>query len=201
MAAQDLTYWQTHNYEWCDPDAVTTKDGNLEITLSEQPIHDLNFRSGFLTSWNKFCFNKDAYIEINCSLPGNAETIGLWPGLWTMGNLGRAGFGATNDGTWPYSYEVCDVGTLPNQTFPNGTSPIAAKESGERDYGGELSYLPGQRLSGCTCRGDDHPGPSTSVGRAAPEIDILEAQVDYHGYGTASQSVQIAPFDSGYYWE
>lgn len=30
---------------WYDPDAVTTKDGNLVITLSEEPIHGLNFRS------------------------------------------------------------------------------------------------------------------------------------------------------------
>lgn len=29
-------------------DAITTKNGNLEITLSEEPIHDLNFRSGFV---------------------------------------------------------------------------------------------------------------------------------------------------------
>lgn len=30
--------------------------------------------------------------------------------------------------------------------------------------------------------------------------DILEAQVDYRGYGTASQSMQVAPFDTGYLW-
>jgi beta-glucanase (GH16 family) len=34
-----------------------------------------------------------------------------------MGNLGRAGYGASVDGMWPYSYDTCDVGTLPNQTF------------------------------------------------------------------------------------
>ena len=36
--------------------------------------------------------------------------------LTTNGNLGRAGYGASNDGVWPYSYNECDVGTLPNQT-------------------------------------------------------------------------------------
>lgn len=44
-----------------------------------------------------------------------------------------------------------------------------------------LSYLPGQKLSRCTCPGESHPGPIHSdgsyVGRAAPEIDIFEAQV------------------------
>ena len=46
----------------------------------------------------------------------------LWPAIWTMGNLGRAGYGGTLDGMWPYTYDSCDVGTLPNQTL-NGPSP------------------------------------------------------------------------------
>jgi hypothetical protein len=46
----------------------------------------------------------------------------------------------------------------------------------------ELSYLPGQRLSACTCVNDtSHPGPKrtdgTFMGRGAPEIDMLEAVV------------------------
>jgi len=70
---------------------------------------------------------------------------------------------------------------------------------GDPDYG-SISYLTGQRASACTCPGEDHPGPSTNVGRSGPEIDVIEAQVDYHGYGTASQSLQIAPFDPNYRW-
>jgi len=53
--------------------------------------------------------------------------------------------------------------------------------NGDRSAGGALSYLPGQRLSRCTCVGESHPGPvhadGTYVGRSAPEIDIFEAQV------------------------
>lgn len=90
---------------------------------------------------------------------------------------------------------------MPNQTNADGRTPALAKSSGSRDYGGELSWLVGQRASACTCPGDPHPGPSNNVGRGSPEIDILEAQVDYHGYGTASQSMQIAPFDAGYRWD
>ena len=96
--------------------------------------------------------------------------------------------------------ESADFAAMPNQTNADGTTPAAAKSSGSRDYGGELSWLTGQRMSACTCPGDPHPGPSNNVGRGSPEIDILEAQVDYHGYGTASQSLQIAPFDAGYMW-
>ena len=71
------------------------------------------------------------------------------------------------------SYDSCDVGTLQNQTYPGGDGPAAARNSGSRDYGGSLSYLAGQKLSACTCPGDEHPGPRNSVGRAAPEIVSL----------------------------
>jgi hypothetical protein len=80
---------------------------------------------------------------------------------------------------WPYSYDSCDVGTAPNQTI-NGL-PVAATENGDPGNLGRLSYLPGQRLSRCTCTGESHPGPvhsdGTYVGRSAPEIDVFEAQV------------------------
>lgn len=62
----------------------------------------------------------------------------------TLGNLARAGYGATTDGTWPFSYNTCDVGTMRNQTNLDGT-PAAARTGG--GYGGALSYQPGQRLS------------------------------------------------------
>jgi beta-glucanase (GH16 family) len=50
-------------------------------------------------SWNKLCFT-GGYVEVSVQLPGDPTVSGLWPGAWTMGNLGRAGYGATNDGTW-----------------------------------------------------------------------------------------------------
>lgn len=83
---------------------------------------------------------------------------------------------------WPYTYDACDIGTVANQSI-NG-QPVAATEGGDASNGGVLSYLPGQRLSRCTCPGGSHPGPKhsdgTFVGRAAPEIDIFEAQVGNH---------------------
>ena len=103
------------------------------------------------------------------------------------GNLGRAGYGATTEGLWPYSYDTCDWGTLPGQVFPApgdpNAQPSAALTTGPG--GGVLSGAPGQRFSACTCGnandGDGpmgHPGPKRGdgfVGRMAPEIDILEA--------------------------
>lgn len=78
--------------------------------------------------------------------------------------------------------------------------PEAAIVGGDPTEGGALSFLPGQRLSRCTCSGESHPGPvhsdGTFVGRAAPEIDIFEAQVsgppDGPLSGIVSQSSQWA---------
>lgn len=113
--------------------------------------------------------------------------------------IGRAGYGASLDGLvrfapisrhfrcvdvqfkqWPYTYDACDVGTVSNQT--SGGLPLAATVNGDPTADGVLSYLPGQRLSRCTCKGESHPGPihkedGSYVGRAAPEIDVFEAQV------------------------
>jgi hypothetical protein len=133
-----------------------------------------------------------------------------------MGNLGRAGYGATLQGTWPYSYDQCDVGTVMNQTLWNATYPDGFPE-GTTDLGGAtvfnekhntraLSFLPGQKLSRCTCPGEDHPGPFKDgqfPGRAAPEIDVFEAQVgDLYDSGprgmTVSQSCQMAPYNWQY---
>ncbi|KAJ9113931.1 hypothetical protein QFC19_000126 [Naganishia cerealis] len=160
----DLHYWPTGDFEWYDPSAITTRDGSLVITLTEEPIHDLNFKSGMLQSWNKLCFSHGVYIEA-------------------------------------YTYDTCDIGTLPNQTYVNGTGPEAALTSNQ---GGSLSYLPGQRLSRCTCSGEDHPGPKLSDGtlrgRAAPEIDVIEAQIEVSlATGEMSQSLQLAPYDAAYW--
>lgn len=81
---------------------------------------------------------------------------------------------------WPYTYNSCDLGITPNQSSPDG-----------------LSHLPGQKLSSCSCPGQDHPNPGT--GRGAPEIDILEASVDPTNLiGVVTQSFQVAPFDVYY---
>ncbi|KAG5642223.1 hypothetical protein DXG03_003392 [Asterophora parasitica] len=160
--AVDLHYWQTNNLEWYDPEAVTTANGSLVITFSQKETHGLNYEGG----------------------PNNV--VGLWPAVWTMGNLGRAGYGASLEGMWPYTYDSCDVGTAPNQTI-NG-KPAAAVTQGDPFNGNHLSFLPGQRLSRCTCAGESHPGPVHSdgsyVGRSAPEIDVFEA----------------LPFNANYEW-
>ncbi|PBK89582.1 glycoside hydrolase family 16 protein [Armillaria gallica] len=198
--AVDFHYWQTNDLEWHDPAAVTTKNGSLVITLSKKSTHNMDYQGGFVQTWNKFCFI-GGYVVSSVQLPGINNVVGLWPAVWMMGNLGRAGYGASLEGLWPYSYDACDVGTAPNQTL-NGR-PESALTTGPAEYNYELSYLPGQRLSRCTCDGESHPGPKhadgTYVGRSAPEIDIFEAQVS-GSVGEVSQSGQWAPFDPSYIW-
>ncbi|KAG0633625.1 beta-glucan synthesis-associated [Tuber brumale] len=177
--AVDLHYAVTHDLEWYDPDAVTTRDGTLRIRLDVFRNHDLNYRSGMIQSWNKLCF-KGGVLEVSASLPGPPSVPGLWPGIWTIGNLARPGYAATTEGVWPYSYNNCDLGITPNQSSFDG-----------------LSSLPGQKLASCVCAGEDHPNPGT--GRGAPEIDVLEATADGDpNSGAVTQSYQLAPFDAWY---
>ncbi|KAF8153938.1 beta-glucan synthesis-associated [Crassisporium funariophilum] len=203
--AVDLHYWGTNDLEWYDPNQPTTQGGSLRLTLEKvepENNHDLSYRSGMVQSWNKFCFT-GGLIEVSVTLPGSNKVSGLWPAVWAMGNLGRAGYGSSLDGMWPYSYDSCDVGTLPNQTHPGTSTPLATIQNGDPSKENMLSYLPGQRLSSCTCPGESHPGPmradGTYVGRAAPEIDVFEAIVDGDG-GKVSLSAQWAPYNAGYNW-
>jgi len=177
--AQDLWYGATRDLEWYDPDAATTSDGTLVLQLDKFDNHNLQYRSAMLNSWNQICF-KGGALEVSISLAGPAGTPGLWPGAWTMGNLGRPGYQASTEGVWPYTYDSCDAGITPNQSSTDG-----------------LSGLPGQRLPSCVCPGEDHPTPGK--GRGAPEIDVIEGSVDPHNkLPLITQSYQVAPFDIWY---
>ena len=95
--AVNLHYWETNNLEWYHPSAITTENGSLVITLEQKEINNLNYQGGMMSTWNKFCYT-GGYVEANVSLPGVNNVVGLWPAVWSMGNLGRAGYGATLDG-------------------------------------------------------------------------------------------------------
>lgn len=107
--AMDIHYWPTTDFEWYDPSAITTANGNLVITMTQETINDLNFKSGMLQSWNQMCFQYSAYIEVRVSLPGTPAVGGFWPGVWMMGNLGRPGYGATSESFLPLFELQCDI--------------------------------------------------------------------------------------------
>ncbi|KAF8181436.1 beta-glucan synthesis-associated protein-domain-containing protein [Mycena galopus ATCC 62051] len=215
--AVDLYYWQTGDLEWYDPSAVTTNNGALEITLSKVDDvslnHNLTYRSARydLLVEQILLHGRDPREQRHP--PGANNVLGLWPAVWAMGNLGRAGYGASLDGMWPYSYDSCDVGTLPNQTLPDNSGPQAALDTGGPTRTG--AELPPRAAPQC---GESHPGPKTAngsfVGRSAPEIDVFEATISGPTgalFGQVSQSAQWAvrcpslllssspcPFDASY---
>ncbi|CAK4695009.1 unnamed protein product [Aphanomyces euteiches] len=83
------------------------------------------YRSGMLQSWNKFCF-QGGLVEVSSQQPGvtsaiNPDAAGdaktrvtagyyypTWPGVWLMGNLGRALFLPSTNRMWPWSYNECN---------------------------------------------------------------------------------------------
>ena len=78
--AVDLWYGSTQDLEWYDPAQVTTQGGALVITMESVTDvtlnHGLQYKSGMLQSWNKFCFTT-GYIEVSITLPGpNSDTQG-----------------------------------------------------------------------------------------------------------------------------
>ncbi|OWZ14334.1 Beta-glucan synthesis-associated protein [Phytophthora megakarya] len=122
------------------------------------------YRAAMVQSWNKFCF-QGGMIEIRAQLPGavtkesgnpdlaqgpsgKVATKGFyptWPGIWMMGNLGRAIFSASTNRMWPFSYNKCE----PAVFNPDN-----------------------QRIS--ACNDNPGYGMHPNQGRGAPEIDLLE---------------------------
>lgn len=175
--AVDIHYAATEDLEYYIPEMAETRNGSLRLTLDAFPTNGLDYRSAMIQSWNKLCFSSAAIVEVSIKMPGFSQENGLWPAVWSLGNLARPGYQASTDGVWPYTYDECDYGITPNQSSPDG-----------------ISFLPGQRLSKCTCAGEDHP--SIGRGRGAPEIDIIEGFHNPHDTtGLGIQTLQVAPFD------
>ncbi|KAI9911488.1 hypothetical protein PsorP6_009745 [Peronosclerospora sorghi] len=122
------------------------------------------YRAAMVQSWNKFCY-QGGLVEVRVQLPGAVSqasgnpdvargqagrvTSGAfyptWPGIWMMGNLGRAIFSASTSRMWPFSYNEC----APDVFDPRN-----------------------QRISACD--DNPGYGLNKRQGRGAPEIDLLE---------------------------
>ncbi|KAJ7611987.1 beta-glucan synthesis-associated protein-domain-containing protein [Mycena polygramma] len=123
--AANLHYWQTGDLEWYDPSAVTTRNGSLELTLSHVDDiannYNLSYRSGMLSSWNKFCFTGGILLS-SVTLPGTTNVLGLWPAVWAMG----AGYGASLDGMWCVVLFVSSIHCTLCNIFYLTTTPVLA---------------------------------------------------------------------------
>lgn len=63
----------------------------VELQGNQKKLYNSTHKSGQLSSWNKFCFT-GGYLEVAIRLPGEHSTSGLWPSLWMLGNMGKAGY-------------------------------------------------------------------------------------------------------------
>ncbi|KAK3834141.1 MAG: beta-glucan synthesis-associated, partial [Linnemannia gamsii] len=163
-------------------DKVTTRNGQLEITLQRDPtspssakVHkrdrggsEWKYTSGMLQSWNKMCF-QGGILEVAVSLPGIPSKAGLKPRVFILGNLARYGFPASMDGVWPFS-------TLSTPLQCDTSSPLAANSTAP-------SSSLAQRLNGCSSGAASLGG----ISRGAPEMTLLETH-----YGVQMDPAAIA---------
>ncbi|EGZ12556.1 hypothetical protein PHYSODRAFT_514893 [Phytophthora sojae] len=86
--------------------------------------HSMYYRAGMVQSWNKFCFQggrMEAVAKLPATLSSSNPDVGnekarvktnafypTWPGIWLMGNLGRALFSQSTSRMWPWSYNECN---------------------------------------------------------------------------------------------
>eukprot|EP01135_Chromosphaera_perkinsii_P006224 Nk52_evm1s462 gene=Nk52_evmTU1s462 len=186
----DIYSWLTADDEVYTPEMLKMNFGSVRMSLEKYktcyPAPSGNlicrpFKGGQMTTWNKFCFT-GGRIEYKVKLPGAATMPGYWPALWLMGNLGRAGYGATLDGTFPYGYDHCDPGVYPtNSSLPDASS----------------SCMRGQRVNKCNTKYKAPFGMNRNQGRGSPEIDILEISPGTHG--VLVSSYQISPKEPFYF--
>ncbi|ETW06376.1 hypothetical protein H310_02652 [Aphanomyces invadans] len=171
----DLTNMGQHYFS---PQAVQTDEGNLIITTSKpkKAYKGAKYVSGSVQTWNKFCFT-GGYIVMRAILPGKWGIPGTWPAFWLMGNIGRATYLGSQDGTWPWSMDTC--------------APWV------NDYMDQP-----QKINACgNLTDDDDPnslperfGLHPRQGRGATEIDVFEVQIKKKDDPAfISTSLQLAP--------
>ncbi|TMW65144.1 hypothetical protein Poli38472_009311 [Pythium oligandrum] len=145
-----------------DPQSIRTY--NMYLNPPAFETVEFQYRAAMVQSWNKFCF-QGGLVEVRAQLPGavtpesgnpdlalgptgktkSIDWYPTWPGIWMMGNLGRAIFSASTNRMWPFSYDKCE----PDVFDPDN-----------------------QRISACDS--NPGYGLNPNQGRGAPEIDLLE---------------------------
>ncbi|OQR87922.1 beta-glucan synthesis-associated protein [Achlya hypogyna] len=88
---------------------------------------EMYYTGAMVQTWNKFCI-QGGLIEVRLKLPGIMDEAAgnrryppwqrltesdrgfypTWPGIWLMGNLGRALFSASTRRMWPWTFNQCD---------------------------------------------------------------------------------------------
>ncbi|KDO28993.1 hypothetical protein SPRG_06065 [Saprolegnia parasitica CBS 223.65] len=188
------------------------------------------YRSGMIQSWNKFCM-QGGFIEVSVQQPGvvtaasgnpdlrdpNGRVTGgiyypTWPGVWLLGNLGRALFTASTTRMWPWSYNVCDEDSKKNQAIsacdsnpgfglnPNqgrGAPEIDILEGGGNEISSSIQISPGMpsKFRVVAPAGENgaciYTQTCKTVGANLPDVPSSVATT--RGYRTWYQGLKYAP--------
>eukprot|EP01043_Picozoa_sp_COSAG02_P018581 COSAG02_NODE_871_length_16337_cov_7.124276_8_plen_952_part_00 len=113
--AMHMHPYTTRQINFYNDSLAETVDGKLRIRTTAQDVRSQYYApdgerkhftrpysSAGVNSWNKVCYT-EGILEVSAQLPGNPDQPGLWPAIWSMGNLGRAAFQKSNFKMWPYS--------------------------------------------------------------------------------------------------
>ncbi|OQR87147.1 beta-glucan synthesis-associated protein, partial [Achlya hypogyna] len=119
---QEVSYWNN----WAAKPAYETKTmwykaamvqswnkfciqgGLIEIAAKLPGAVDPKSRNPHITgTWVDPVTKKKVKLAANDRIP-DVQFYPTWPGLWLMGNLGRALFGASTTRMWPWTYNECD---------------------------------------------------------------------------------------------
>ena len=85
-----------------DPRQLQAANGTLIITGVPGTLSGSRWLGGQLSSWNRVCF-QGGYLEVRYRSPGRFGEDGLWPAIWTLGNLARDTYpSAMTSGFWPW---------------------------------------------------------------------------------------------------
>ena len=112
-----------YGQSYMSPANLRVEDGSLKIRrFATTSGAGSRFVGGQLSSWNRLCF-QGGYLEVRHRLPGAPGDSGLWPAVWTLGNLARDLYpSGMSGGFWPISYDACAWPTP-------GTCTAAARRS------------------------------------------------------------------------
>ncbi|TMW55480.1 hypothetical protein Poli38472_010362 [Pythium oligandrum] len=192
--------------------------------------YSMYYRAGMVQSWNKFCF-QGGFVEVSAKLPGavsassgnpdlgnnkarveNIDYYPTWPGIWFMGNLGRALFTSSTNRMWPWSYDVCDDTSRTNQRISacdsnpghglnknqgRGAPEIDLLEGGGVDVSTSIQIAPGMpdKFRMISPAGNEegcfYGGNCKTVGANFPGIPT--ATYEKRGYKTWYQGLRYAP--------
>lgn len=206
---------------------IEIRDDQTNLSVFNQFKHPpgyqdvtFHYRAAMIQSWNKFCF-QGGLFEVRAQLPGatskesgnpdlanpkssRVEALNYyptWPGLWLLGNLGRAIFSASTSRMWPFSYDRCEPDVLDpkNQRISAcddnpgyGLNPNQGRGAPEIDLleGGGILISSSLQLG---------PGMPTEFRLFAPEADLDETPMCVYGYNCNTPGANYMDVPTSYY--